>query len=418
MGKALVQTDRNTDLEAWGDRQALREMADRIKIMLPYGKDLTPDEALALAQASSLTGLNPFEGENYFLKNPKTGESRGVYTGIKGRRRKAREQLYRQIGKGANFWIEYEFASAEWKAANNYDAQATVCIATLRDTGTINEYVRIVTALVAAHMSASDIKAIAGDRPFVVGVGFVKPGECLIRPLREVAKKRAERAALAQRFDIGLKIKSDDQVDDASDDSMSDLDTDGQDWGEAIESGHIPASLEHNKMQLGRDDGNLTGAFTPATPAGPTMQTEPVTDSRTGYVIGESNGVGARIYDDAKFTAVPTLSPLDLPPTAQVERPAPPKSAPKTTGATVKMASIKFVSQTVAEWKATAAAFADANPNWRMKSGQPDMAHIQASAGHCGFAYIDGDNWPEVEHMIVAAHKAKAADAEVLTPEP
>ena len=287
--QAIAVSDINQDLEAWGTRRDLREMAARIKTMLPNGSILEDHEALALAQASHLTGLNPFEGEIYFLKNPKTGESKGVYTGIKGRRRKAREQLYNQVGKGANFWIEYEFATAEWKTSNNYDPQATVCIATLRDTGMINEYVRIVTALVSARMSTADIKAIAGDRPFVTGIGFVKPGEYLIRPLREVAKKRAERAALAQRFDIGLKIKSDDYTDDTSDDSVSELDTAGPDWEKITEAQFAPVTantLEIGKRQLGRDDGDLTSA---------------IVDTRTGYVVGESDGKTARIYDDAKL---------------------------------------------------------------------------------------------------------------------
>lgn len=252
----VVPGERDEALEFWGERAKMRELATRIRTMLPYGAILEDNEALALAQAAYVTRLNPFEGEIYFLKSEKTGEAKGVYTGIKGRRRKAREQLQKQIGKGANFWIEYEWPNAEWKQANSYPADWLVCKAVLRDTATINEYVKIVTALVSAKMSNTDIKAVAGDRPFIEGVGFVKPNESLTRPRVEVAKKRAERAALAQRFDIGIV---DEQHDDDEDESGAEVDH-GPDWTYIENATRAPLTLEHGRQAMGRDNGDLIGA--------------------------------------------------------------------------------------------------------------------------------------------------------------
>jgi hypothetical protein len=126
------------------------------------------------------------------------------------------------------------------------------------------------------------------------------------------------------------------------------------------------ATLESGKTQLGRDEGDLT----------------------------------------AQPDTVPHLAPLDLHVAAQVEAPAP---KPATNGKP-KIASIKFNAQTVDEWKQAAMAFIVANPNWSMKNGLPDMGHIQASSGHCGYATIDGDNRDEVFNMIKSAHESKQAD--------
>lgn len=238
-------------LALWGERSEVRELAYRIKIMLPYGNILTNEEALALAQASFLTRLNPLDGEIYFLKNEKTMESKGVYIGIKGRRRKARNQLYRQSGKGANYWIEYKTLDAQAKTESGYDPNATVIIATLRDTATIRQYVEIVSTLVAAKMSADDIKAIAGERPVVIGVGIVRNGENLKRPIREVAQKRAERSALAQRFDIALSSDDPNVNDDDLDENAEYTDV------LLAETDHPTVSLPAARARMGRDDTGL-----------------------------------------------------------------------------------------------------------------------------------------------------------------
>lgn len=230
--QALIERQ-NQNLEKWGDRPELREMATRIKLMVPNAASLTDDEALALAQGSYLSGLNPFDGEIYYI--PKLG----LYPGIKGRRRKAREQMERAIGRGANYWMEFDWPSSEWKAENGYAADWLVCRAILRDSATLTSYVDAVLKLTGAikGMSISEVKELIGQRPYVTGIGFVKPGERLIRPIREVAQKRAERAALAQRFDIGLEERAD-HHDDEQDDSGAFIDakvSDGPKWDQMPE---------------------------------------------------------------------------------------------------------------------------------------------------------------------------------------
>lgn len=56
----------NKNLEVWGDRDQLKEVADRIERFLPG--DLQGQDALALAQFAHLTGANAFRGEIYAYK--------------------------------------------------------------------------------------------------------------------------------------------------------------------------------------------------------------------------------------------------------------------------------------------------------------------------------------------------------------
>src|SRR5512137_1884010 len=84
----------------------LQELAERFKLLIVNGKNLQGNEALALAQYSQMTDLNPFAGECYYLPGIGPGP------GIAGWRKKADEQLEWEARKAAEplarFWCDYE----------------------------------------------------------------------------------------------------------------------------------------------------------------------------------------------------------------------------------------------------------------------------------------------------------------------
>ena len=53
----------NVSLTKFGDREEIRELADRLKMMMPGGVQYTQTEALTLAQIAVAHDLDPFNGE-------------------------------------------------------------------------------------------------------------------------------------------------------------------------------------------------------------------------------------------------------------------------------------------------------------------------------------------------------------------
>jgi len=82
---ALVKSSRA--LMPYGTPQELAEMVGRFKMMIPAGDRLKDNEIMALAQAAYVHGLNPIIGECYWIPGS------GFMPGIRGLRRKGREQL-------------------------------------------------------------------------------------------------------------------------------------------------------------------------------------------------------------------------------------------------------------------------------------------------------------------------------------
>jgi len=74
------------DVQLYGGGAALKYMAWRIKNCVPGGSKLQDHEAMSLAQVSLATGLNPFIGEVWYIPG------KGPMGGIRGLRRRAREQ--------------------------------------------------------------------------------------------------------------------------------------------------------------------------------------------------------------------------------------------------------------------------------------------------------------------------------------
>jgi len=186
-----------------GDMRA----AKALKMMLPYGKLLTDDNAIALLIYGKLHGLDALNGECYFLVRERTDdrgnvkrEELGCYAGVKGKRKKAREQIGEQQG---SFKIEY--APAEPTELGLNKADIAVCIrAELRDTISTGQYILDAVKMKKEGFDQAFIDSVIGKPPVVVGYGAVKNVELRyikMSPLN-LARKRAETDCLTQRFDL------------------------------------------------------------------------------------------------------------------------------------------------------------------------------------------------------------------------
>ncbi len=192
-----IVTQQQTGIEVFGKRDDLRELDQRLALMLP-GK-LNKNERLALAQAAIAHNLDPFNGEIWMIPN------RGLMVGVKGLRKKAREQ----INNKGNFWIDF-------RAIDNVDERKTLQIndgslayeARLFDTENVLTYTGLVERMLKAGMPWEVVKSMIGDKPYTVGIGEFKRGESTKMTPAQCAMKRAEADALKRRFDVpfGLAI--------------------------------------------------------------------------------------------------------------------------------------------------------------------------------------------------------------------
>lgn len=192
-----IVTQQQTGIEVFGKRDALRELDQRIELMLP-GK-LNKNERFALAQGAIAHDLDPFNGEIWIIPN------RGLMIGVKGLRKKAREQIK---NKG-NFWIDF-------RVIDNIDERKTLQIADgslafearLFDTENVLTYTGLVERMLKAGMPWEVVKGMLGDKPYTSGIGEFKRGESTKMTPVQCAMKRAEADALKRRFDVpfGLAV--------------------------------------------------------------------------------------------------------------------------------------------------------------------------------------------------------------------
>lgn len=182
-----------------------RRAAELFKMTLPYGNLLSDANALALALYSRAHGLNPANGECYYLVRINNGqrEEKGVYPGIKAYRKKAKEQL-RQQDPQANYHIEYDEVNPAETKVPDINTIALCVRATLRDDVSTGHYILDVFKLSKSGFSKDEITAMIGQPPVWIGYGIVKKSELgyiKMSPM-SLAKKRAEADATKQRFDL------------------------------------------------------------------------------------------------------------------------------------------------------------------------------------------------------------------------
>ncbi len=205
----------NQSLAILPDKQQLQDVNKRIAIMLPGGSKLQENERYALAQIAVVHGLDPFNGEVWYIPG------RGPMIGIKGLRKKAREQVQ------GNFWIDFrEITDAEERKRYGIDAGAIAFEARIFDSENIRTYCDMIalmtkpTNLGGPGLPWEAVKEMIGSKPYTSGIGVLRPTEQTKMERVQCAMKRAEADALKRRFDIpfGIGVEADNEPDPASGD--------------------------------------------------------------------------------------------------------------------------------------------------------------------------------------------------------
>jgi len=194
--KAIIKTG-ETRIAPWGERAELREIARRVQIMAPGGKKLNEGEALALAQGAVAHGLDPFNGEIWYIPGS------GLMAGIKGLRKAARAQI------SGNFWPEFlEITSPEERKSLMIPDGALAFRCIIRDSDTIRAYSDAWKELAQNGVPVDMIPQVLGRRPYVEGIGYLRQGEKTKMDPVQCAMKRAEADALKRRFDLPFAVPS------------------------------------------------------------------------------------------------------------------------------------------------------------------------------------------------------------------
>jgi len=190
----------NQSLAILPDKQQLLDVNKRILTMLPGGNKLSVNERYALAQIAVAHGLDPFNGEVWYIPN------RGPMIGIKGLRKKAREQVQ------GNFWIDFrEITDADERKRYGIEAGALAFEARLFDSENVRTYCDIIATMTKSGIPWADVKVMIGEKPYTSGIGVLRPTEQTKMERVQCAMKRAEADSLKRRFDVpfGLTINAD-----------------------------------------------------------------------------------------------------------------------------------------------------------------------------------------------------------------
>lgn len=190
----------STALAPWGSRTEVREIDERIKLMLPNADRLNQSQRMALAQASIMHGLDPFNGEIWMIPN------HGLMIGIKGLRKKAHQQV-----KG-NYWVEFsEIIDLDQRKRWGIPSDALAFEARLFDSENIRTFTEAVGKLLDAKIPWEAVQKMTGSKPYTTGVGVLRGHEKTRMERVQCAMKRAEADATKRRFDVpfGIEINVD-----------------------------------------------------------------------------------------------------------------------------------------------------------------------------------------------------------------
>ena len=198
-----MSTAKASAITPWAARQDVRELGERLQTMMPGAQRLTQVEALTLAQAAVAHGLDPFNGELWFLKD-KGGKPLGLMAGIKGHRRSAHRQMAEE--GGGNYWPDFEVLDTDEKTALGIPSDALAYRCLIRDTRTIEHYVSQIERLLKAGLDWDVVSNLVGSRPYTEGIGYAQRSEHSKMTLVQRAMKRAEAEALKRRFDLPFGV--------------------------------------------------------------------------------------------------------------------------------------------------------------------------------------------------------------------
>jgi hypothetical protein len=230
-GKQIAKIEKSEDgtvaLAPWGYSEDVKALAARMIYLAPNGAKLNDNERLALAQFSLTHGLDPSTGESYYIPG------KGAGAGIRGFRRKAREQL-RGDGWAGTYTCEYRQLDNDGKDRFGIPTRSMAFLCELRDQVTITAFVELTERMREKDAPWDYIIRVLGNPPVVNGYGYAMPStpdkecpEChgtgsiqkttmdgrkyqagcgcwedSKMPIVQRAMKRAEAHAIKQRFDL------------------------------------------------------------------------------------------------------------------------------------------------------------------------------------------------------------------------
>ena len=197
MGNQIVPSN-GSSVSNYGSRDQVKEMAERLRKMMPGTVKLNDEEALTVAQIAIAHGLDPFNGEVWGLKSS-DGKWYGTMVGIKGLRRAAKRQADRE---GGTYWLETPIR-VEGKKYNEPDTSIVYEI-NLRDTVTMQAYGKSLYALTQAGIPYAEAIRMMGNAPIYTGVGIVRANEQSKMKFHALAVKRAEADAIKKRYDVSF----------------------------------------------------------------------------------------------------------------------------------------------------------------------------------------------------------------------
>jgi hypothetical protein len=197
MDKALTIRNNDTAIANYGDMEAIRDLAGRIKSMMPGGSRYTDDEAMTLAQISVAHELDPFNGECWLIKDPDSGKVYGALIGIKGHRKHAKRQ--------SNYWGE--FVRVTDPGIYNAPQGSIVFEYRVYDDANLEAYSRRAEKFIKLGFNLDQIIKMIGRPPCTVGVGIWSPGDRTKMKPAQAAMFRAEKDALKRRFDVMFRAE-------------------------------------------------------------------------------------------------------------------------------------------------------------------------------------------------------------------
>lgn len=194
--KALVPHQQSA-LDVYGSGEDIKALSQRIKFCLPGGNRLQDHEALSLAQLSVAYGLNPFNGEVWYLPG------KGTMVGIKGLRKAARKQ--------SHYFPTFTLLTQQEKKDLAIPDNAIAYRCLISRTDLLLEVAHAVDIISKAGMkNAFEVYAYKPAE----GIGYAVPGESTKMKLDQSARKRSEAEALKVSFDLPFanELGGDDRV--------------------------------------------------------------------------------------------------------------------------------------------------------------------------------------------------------------
>jgi len=180
----------DNQITLYGNRNEVKDLAERLQATIPGGRKMAPEEAKTLAQIAVAHGLDPFNGEVWVIPGS------GAMVGIKGLRKAARKQAREE---GGSYWTEITRVEPEKYNAPK-DAVVYECV--LRDSVTMQAWSKSINMITTSGVPYQDAVAMIGKPPVYIGIGIANQAERSKMEIHQRARKRAEADATKQRYDV------------------------------------------------------------------------------------------------------------------------------------------------------------------------------------------------------------------------